>query len=192
MSVEIIAADKVVLFHYTLRDSDGDVLDSSDGADPLPYLHGAGNIVPGLERQMTGRVVGDSFTAVVSPEEGYGVRDGLPQPVPRDAFPEDVELEEGMQFMAEGPDGDAMPLWIAAIEADMVFVDKNHPLAGETLHFAIEIVGIREATAAELEHGHPHGADGTDVHEHDDDDYDDDEDYDDDDLDEDDDASQES
>ena len=165
MSDDIVTTGKVVLFHYTLRDEDGDEIDSSEGAEPLPYLHGAGNIVPGLERQMTGRKVGDSFQAVVPPEEGYGRREGQPQQVPRAAFPDDAEIEEGMQFMAQSEDGEMIPLWVAAIEEDFVFVDPNHPLAGVTLHFAVEIVGIRDATDEERGHGHPHGADGHD-HDH--------------------------
>lgn len=167
-----IEAGKVVFFHYTLTDESGEVIDSSEGAEPLPYLHGAGNIVVGLERQMEGRSVGDHFKAVVPPEEGYGVPEGPgPQAIPRDAFPEDADLEEGMQFMAEDEDGESMPLWIVSIEEDAVIVDQNHPLAGVTLHFDIQITELRDATEDEIAHGHPHG---THVDFHEDDDYDDD------------------
>lgn len=161
---ETIEAGKVVSFHYTLTDDSGKVLDTSDGQKPMDYLHGAENIVPGLEREMEGHAVGDKLEAVVDPENGYGRRIPTdPQPIPRDAFPEDVQLRAGMQFAAEGPDGDLIPLWIAKVEEQQVYVDPNHPLAGVTLHFAVEITGIRDATDEEQNHGHPHGPEG---HEH--------------------------
>ncbi len=158
MSTTPITQGKVVFFHYTLTDADGEVIDSSEGMEPMPYLHGAENIVPGLERQMEGRTVGDRFTAVVPPEEGYGEPEGPgPQAIPRDAFPEDADLEEGMQFAAADEEGNEMPLWVVSIEDDVVIVDQNHPLAGVTLHFQVEIVDMRDATEVEIEHGHPHG-----------------------------------
>lgn len=176
MSSSSVATGKVVLFHYTLTDATGVVLDSSDGQEPMPYLHGAGNIVPGLERQMADRPAGDRFKAVVPPEEGYGLPQGPgPQAVPRDAFPEDIEIEEGMPFMAESDDGDVISLWVTRVEDDTIWVDKNHPLAGQTLHFDIEIVEIRDATEEEVAHGHPHGAHGDEGHDDfDDDDFEDD------------------
>jgi FKBP-type peptidyl-prolyl cis-trans isomerase SlyD len=158
---DVIAPGKVVGFHYTLKSSTGTVLDKSEEDDPMLYLHGAENIVPGLERQMNGKKVGDKFNAEVAPAEGYGERQGKgPQPVPRAAFPEGIEIEAGAQFTAEGPDGELMPVWIAKVEADTVYVDRNHPLAGETLHFQIEVVSIRDATREETSHGHPHGPGG--------------------------------
>jgi FKBP-type peptidyl-prolyl cis-trans isomerase SlyD len=163
---ETIQAGKVVSFHYTLTDDAGKVLDTSSGGRPMDYLHGAENIVPGLEREMEGHTVGDKLKAVVDPESGYGKRIATdPQPIPRDAFPDEVELRPGMQFAAEGPDGDLIPLWIAKVEPEQVFVDPNHPLAGVTLHFAVEITGIRDATEEEHDHGHPHGPEGH-VHTH--------------------------
>ncbi len=174
-SSAMIEAGKVVFFHYTLTDETGEVIDSSEGAEPLPYLHGAGNIVPGLERQMVGKCVGDRFEAVVPPEEGYGLPEGPgPQAIPRDAFPEDAELEEGLQFMAEDEDGESIPLWIVSIEDDAVIVDQNHPLAGVTLHFSIHITELRDATEDEIAHGHPHGT-HVDFHDGEDDELDDDE-----------------
>lgn len=158
VSTTPITTGKVVFFHYTLTDADGEVIDSSEGMEPMPYLHGAENIVPGLERQMEGRLVGDRFTAVVPPEEGYGEVEGPgPQTIPRDAFPEDAELEEGMQFAAQDEEGNEMPLWVVSVEDDVVIVDQNHPLAGVTLHFQVEIVDMRDATEVEIAHGHPHG-----------------------------------
>jgi FKBP-type peptidyl-prolyl cis-trans isomerase SlyD len=160
-----ISDGKVATFHYTLRNGDdaGEVLDSSEGRTPLAYLHGAGNIVPGLERQLSGRRVGDTFDALVEPAEGYGVREGSPQPVERKQFPEGVPLSAGMMLHAETPDHEVIPLWVVEVDDETVWVDENHPLAGVTLHFAIEVVEVRDATATEVEHGHPHGPGG---HEH--------------------------
>jgi len=156
-----IADGKVVSFHYTLTNDDGEVLDSSSGRGPMPYLHGASNIVPGLEKQMTGKAVGATFDAVVPPAEGYGERGGPePQPVPRSAFPSDMPLDKGTPLQAQSPDGQVMMLFIDRVEGDTVFVDHNHPLAGVTLNFAVEVVEIRDATADEKAHGHPHGPGG--------------------------------
>lgn len=137
------------------------MLDSSAGGEPLSYLHGAGNIVPGLERELTGHEVGDRFAAVVAPEEGYGTRSGPePQQVSRTRFPRDMELRAGMQFYAEGPDQRPFPLWVVDVTDEHVTVDHNHPLAGMTLHFEVEVTEIREASPEELAHRHPHGPGG--------------------------------
>jgi FKBP-type peptidyl-prolyl cis-trans isomerase SlyD len=156
-----IAAGKVVSIHYTLKDDDGDVIDSSSGGNPLDYLHGSSNIVPGLEQALAGKGIGEKLTVAVAPGEGYGDRDerGV-QVVPRDAFPAEMDIEEGMQLAVESPQGEEVPIWITAIEGDQITVDMNHPLAGVTLHFSVEIVGIRDASAEEVEHGHPHGPGG--------------------------------
>jgi FKBP-type peptidyl-prolyl cis-trans isomerase SlyD len=161
-----VADGHVVLFHYTLTDDEGTVLDTSrDNGEPLPYLHGAQNIVPGLESQMTGKSIGDAFKASVAPADGYGEHNGIaPQAVPRGEFPPEVPLQPGVQLMAQGPDGVGMPIWIAAVDDEHVHVDMNHPLAGKTLHFDVEITGIRPATDVEKQHGHPHGPDGTHHH----------------------------
>jgi len=152
-----IAADKVVSLHYTLTNDDAEVLDSSTGGDPLVYLHGTGAIVPGLERQLEGKVAGDKLDVVVQPSDGYGERSGPgPQAIPRSVF-EGVDVEPGMSFVVEDDDGDPMALWVVEVDDQRVLVDGNHPLAGETLHFAVEVVAIRDATAEELEHGHVHG-----------------------------------
>lgn len=160
-----IAADKVVLIHYTLKNDDGEILDSSqEGGEPLAYLHGHQNIVPGLEAALEGLKVGDSKDVVVSPEEGYGPRmDEAIQKVPQAEFPTEIPREVGLQIFAEGPGGQHFPLWIVAIDDDFVTVDGNHPLAGQTLNFSVEVVEIRDASAEELEHGHVHGPGG---HEH--------------------------
>ena len=158
---ENIAADTVVGLHYTLTNDAGDVLDSSSGSDPLYYLHGHDNIVPGLERKLTGRKVGEKMKVEVQPADGYGERDPRgEQKVPREAFPPGVELEAGMQLALRDPSGAIVPIWIAKVEGDVVHVALNHPLAGEILHFDVEVISIRAATSDELEHGHPHGPDG--------------------------------
>ncbi len=155
----------VVSFQYTLTSGDGEVLDASGDESPFSYLHGAGNIVPGLERELTGRAAGDRLQVVVSPEDGYGERSGPgPQAVPLERFPEGVELHPGMQIMAQGPGGRAFPLWVVDVADSEVTVDHNHPLAGVTLHFDVTVAGIRQATEDELEHGHPHGPDGHHPH----------------------------
>lgn len=163
---DVVADDLVVLFKYTLSDSDGNELDTS-GDDAMPYLHGAENIVPGLEREMTGKKVGDAFEVVVAPEDGYGeYQDGAMQRVERNAFPEGVDIQVGMPFMLEAPDGALVTIWITDVDDESVAFDTNHPLAGEELHFAIEITRIRKATDDELDHGHPHGPDGNEGHHH--------------------------
>lgn len=165
MSSQTVADNHVVQIHYTLHLGDDEVVDSSRGREPLVYLHGSNNIVPGLERQLAAKAVGETFTAVVPAAEGYGEADAsTPQQVSRDNFPEGVELEAGMAFQAEGPDGEDLTLWIHEVQDDQVFVATQHPLAGKDLHFDIEVVGIRAATEDELNHGHPHGPDGDHVH----------------------------
>ena len=161
-----IAEGLVVSINYTLRNGDGEVLDTSEPGHPLIYLHGADNIVPGLEERLTGLSVGATHTAIVPPEEGYGERNpGEPHPISRSEFPEGMPLEPGVGFAVEGAEGRMMPLWVSRVEGDQVFVDTNHPLAGETLHFEVEVVAIREATDEERTHGHPHGATGHEGHE---------------------------
>jgi FKBP-type peptidyl-prolyl cis-trans isomerase SlyD len=158
MSAAKIAPGKVVLFHYTLRDAEGTVIDSSAGRDPLPYLHGFRSIVPGLERQMEGRSPGDKFDATVPAAEGYGERQTpAPQPVPRAHFPEDLEIEAGMQFMAQEASGRQVPIWVVKVSADEVWIDRDHPMAGKTLHFSVEVIEVRDATSEEAAHGHVHG-----------------------------------
>lgn len=155
-----IADNSVASFHYTLTNDAGEVLDSSDGREPLAYLHGAGNIVPGLEREMAGHSAGDKFKVDVEPEHGYGSYiDELVQVVPRQSFEGVSDLAVGMQFQAQTQQG-PIAVVVTDIEGDEVTVDGNHPLAGERLHFAVEIVDVREASEEERQHGHVHGAGG--------------------------------
>lgn len=155
-----IAKNTVASFHYTLTNDAGEVIDSSDGREPLAYIHGEGQIVPGLENALEGREKGDKLNVDVVPAEGYGVKhDELVQVVPREAFQGVEDLQPGMQFQGRNDQG-AINVTITKIEGDQVTVDGNHPLAGETLHFAVEIADVREPTAEELSHGHVHGVGG--------------------------------
>ena len=157
----------VVVLNYTLRSGTGELIDFSTKEEPLAYLHGADNVVPGLEAALIGKSVGYSGKVVVEPADGYGEREEIaPQAVPRAEFPKDVELVVGMQLMAEGPNHEHTPIWIVNIEGDQIFVDSQHPLAGQTLHFEVEVLAVRQATADEEHHGHPHGPDGQHGHHH--------------------------
>ena len=163
----------VVLFEYTLSGPDGMVIETVAGEGPIPYLHGAGNIVSGLEARMAGHAVGDSFKVEVPAAEAYGEHDGEdPETVPLSDLPDDIE--EGMPILAELEDGAEVELWILEIDGDHALLSQNHPLAGVDLTFDIDIKGIRAATEEEVEHGHPHGVHGDEDHDEDDyDDYDD-------------------
>jgi len=153
-----ISHHKVVTIDYTLKNAQGEVLDSSEGQEPLVYLHGAENIVVGLERELEGKAIGDSLNTIVSPEDGYGVRnEELIAAVPRELFESDMDIEVGMSFQAETDQG-VQVVNIVAVNDEEVTVDGNHPLADEALHFDVTVRAIREATAEELEHGHVHSA----------------------------------
>jgi FKBP-type peptidyl-prolyl cis-trans isomerase SlyD len=150
----------VVLIHYTLKDDGGAVLDSSAGGEPLAYIQGHGNLVPGLEKALEGKQDGHTLAVSVAPADGYGTRDeSLVQRVPKRALQGSGEIRKGMQFQGQTEAG--MRLFtVTGIVGDMVALDGNHPLADQTLHFDIEVVSVREATSEELEHGHVHGVGG--------------------------------
>lgn len=156
--MSLLIGDKLVVsMHYTLKDDDGNVIDSSVGEEPLTYLHGAGNIIPGLEKALLGKVQGDSMDVKVEPAEGYG--DMVPeliQVIDKSAFQEVEAIEPGMEFQARSPDGDMRTIVVRAVEGEEVTIDANHPLAGMDLHFAVEITAVREATQEEIDHGHAH------------------------------------
>ena len=155
-----IEKNRVVSLHYTLRDEQGTVIDSSSGRGPLTYLHGKGNIIPGLEEALAGRIAGDKLDVTVAPEKGYGRRDErLVQILPRTKFTGTGELTPGMQVRANGPQGARM-MTIVRVDRDFVTVDGNHPLAGRTLHFSVEVGEVRKATHEEVSHGHVHGPGG--------------------------------
>ncbi len=154
-----IANDHVVSFHYTLTNAEGETLDQSQG-EPLAYLHGAGNIIPGLEKALEGKNLGDKFTVNVSAADGYGeYNPDLVQEVPAQMFQGVDNIEAGMQFQAQTDDG-VQIVTVKAIEGENIIVDANFPLAGQDLTVEVEIVEIRDASAEELEHGHVHGAGG--------------------------------
>jgi FKBP-type peptidyl-prolyl cis-trans isomerase SlyD len=157
-----ISQDQVVSIHYTLRDEAGGIIDSSPAGEPLAYLHGHGNLVPGLERELAGRSVGDKLNVTLSPADGYGEHDPkLVQQVPRRALKGIGNLRVGMRLSASSG-GSAQAVTVTRIAADLVTLDGNHPLAGKKLHFEVEVAGVRAATEAELSHGHVHGPDGHD------------------------------
>jgi FKBP-type peptidyl-prolyl cis-trans isomerase SlyD len=159
-SAMIIGDDSVVSFHYTLRDDTGSINESSAGGEPIVYLHGRNAIVPGLERELAGKKAGDKFTATVKPEDGYGERDeNAVQRVPRKYIVNRDPLEAGQMVIVNTRDGgrQARVVKVGHFNVDL---DLNHPLAGRTLTFDIEVVGVRAATEEELAHGHAHGPDG--------------------------------
>jgi FKBP-type peptidyl-prolyl cis-trans isomerase SlyD len=148
--------ETVVSIHYTLTGDDGTVIDSSEGKAPLSYLHGARNIVPGLERALDGKAVGERIEVTVPAEEGYGPReDQLVQPVPKSQFPENLEPKVGLRLQAQTPAG-PRTVTVVQVEDETVLLDANHPLAGQTLNFTVSIVDVRDATPEELEHRHAH------------------------------------
>jgi len=158
----IISENKVVQMHYTLKDEQGNLLDSSEGRDPMAYIQGVGNIIPGLEQQLEGKGKGDKVNAVVTPDNAYGERtDEMVHVVPKSGFQSEgsEELMPGMQVQVETNQGPTVAI-VADIKGEDVTLDLNHPLAGITLTFDVEIMGVREATAEELEQGHVHSVEG--------------------------------
>ncbi len=155
-----VAENAVVTIDYTLTDNSGEVIDSSEGAGPLAYLHGAGNIINGLEDALVGKEAGEQVNATIDPENAYGERhEDMKQDVPKELFGGVDNIEVGMQFQSETDDGPVM-VTVVDISDEMVTVDGNHPLAGVQLNFDVTVREVREATAEELEHGHVHGAGG--------------------------------
>lgn len=154
---QTIAENSVVNIHYELKDDQGQVLDSSKGAEPLSYLHGAGNIIPGLEKALAGKAEEETFQVRIEPEEGYGEPSPeLIQTLPKTAFQGVEKVEVGMNFEAQAPDGSVQRVQVKDVADDEVTIDANHPLAGTPLNFDIEVVGVREATEEEVAHGHAH------------------------------------
>lgn len=151
-----ISANKVVTLDYTLTDDSGEILDQSrDGQ--FAYLHGANNIIPGLEDALTGKAEGDSLNVKVSPEQGYGVRDeNLSQVVGIEMFESPDDVKVGLQFQAESADGKRIVITVTSIDGDQVTIDGNHPLAGVNLNFDVTVVNVRDATEQEISHQHVH------------------------------------
>jgi FKBP-type peptidyl-prolyl cis-trans isomerase SlyD len=155
-----IKTNAVVSIHYTLTNKTGEVLDTSDGSEPLAYLHGRGNLIPGLEKELEGKEKGSKVQVTVPPEEAYGVHDeNLIREVAREAFKDIQDLQPGMQFQSQSEQGIEV-FTITKIEGDKITIDGNHALAGEILSFDVEITDVREATEEEITHGHVHGPEG--------------------------------
>ena len=156
-----ISENTVVTMHYTLTDNSKEVIDTSIGREPMVYMHGGGQLISGLEKELGGKAAGDKLEVSISPEEGYGLRmEELVKKVPRANFPAE-DIKPGMQFQTETERG-MMVFTVIEVGGDYVIVDGNHPLAGVFLNFKIEILDIRAATAEEIEHKHVHGPDGHD------------------------------
>ncbi len=152
----LIGPNCVVGICYTLTDDHGEVLDQSPEGQPLSYLHGAAGIIPGLEKELAGKLAGDEFNIHITPTEAYGeYQPEMVRELPRTALPADIDLQPGMQLTGQTHNGPLM-LTVTAVEGDQVTVDANHPLAGKTLHFEGTVEFVREATADELNHGHAH------------------------------------
>jgi FKBP-type peptidyl-prolyl cis-trans isomerase SlyD len=158
---QLVGKDLVVTFHYTLKNESGEVLDSSAGAEPLSYLHGYKNIVPGLENALVGQAIGAKFNVTVEPSEGYGEReDEMIIQIPKAEWTLPDHVEAGEVIELQSPEGHVVPAMIVEIGSEFVVVDANHPLAGEKLFFEVELTEIRDATKEELDHGHVHGEGG--------------------------------
>ena len=155
-----IENNKVATLHYILKDNEGNILDQSDDGS-FVYLHGALNIIPGLENALTGKAAGEELNVKVSPEDAYGVRtEEHIQEVPKEMFEEGADIQVGMQFHAQGPNGEMLVVTVSDVKDDTIIVDGNHPLAGMELNFDVKIVEVRDATDEEMEHGHVHSAEG--------------------------------
>jgi FKBP-type peptidyl-prolyl cis-trans isomerase SlyD len=154
-----VKKDAVVEMHYTLKNDAGEVVDSSKGQDPMPFIQGRGNIIPGLEKALEGMKVGDTCDVSVKPEDGYGVHhaEGI-QEIPKEALQGIENLEIGMELQSQDEQGNSFIVRVEEIKDDVVIINANHPLSGQTLHFNVSIESVREATADELEHGHVHSA----------------------------------
>lgn len=152
-----IAQHQVVSIDYELKNDNGDVLDTSAGQQPLTYLHGTGGLIPGLEKALEGKAVEDALEVSIPPAEAYGeFNESLVQKVTKSAFEGVDKVEPGMQFQAQGNDGEVQRIMVVEVEGEDVTIDANHPLAGQTLHFSVQVRDIREATEEEKAHGHVH------------------------------------
>ncbi|WP_066757252.1 FKBP-type peptidyl-prolyl cis-trans isomerase [Crocinitomix algicola] len=155
-----IAKDSVVTMNYTLKNEAGEIMDTSEGREPLVYLHGVGALIPGLEGELEGKVASDKLNVVIPPEQGYGSRrDDLLRVVSKDGFQGTEELTTGMRVQLDTEQGPVIAV-VSDIKENDVTLDLNHPLADMTLHFDVEVVDVRPATSDEIAHGHVHGEGG--------------------------------
>lgn len=155
-----IQKETVALIHYTLKDNQGELIDSSEGQEPLAYIHGVGQLIPGLEKELEGKVKGDKLSVTIKPEDAYGVRsDELIQDVALSNFDDPKAVQQGVQFQMQS--GDSIRIaTVVEVKGETVVIDLNHPLAGIELNFDVEVISTRPATAEELDHGHVHGEGG--------------------------------
>jgi len=157
----IIKPNAVAAIIYTLKDDEGKTIDTNVGRSPLYYLHGHGNLVPGLEKELEGKAKGDSVQTVVSPEQGYGTYDETRTfEVPKAELGPNINPQKGMVLSMRGPNGGAIPVTVLKVKLNSVVLDGNHELAGKNLHFSVTIEEVRKATKEELTHGHAHGPTG--------------------------------
>lgn len=156
-----IEQNKVVTMNFTLKDDEGNLLDSTEKGGPFSYISGTNMVLPKLEEALSGMLIGSKKNLKLEAKDGYGnYNDDAIQVVGKENFPEDIVLEVGMEYMANSPDGVKMPFTISNVDGEEITIDFNHPLAGKNLNFDIELLNVRDATAEELSHGHVHGAGG--------------------------------
>jgi FKBP-type peptidyl-prolyl cis-trans isomerase SlyD len=156
-----IEQNKVVTMNFTLKDDEGNLLDSTEKGGPFSYISGTNMVLPKLEEALSGMLIGSKKNLKLEAKDGYGnYNDDAIQVVGKENFPEDIVLEVGMEYMANSPDGVKMPFTINNVDGEEITIDFNHPLAGKNLNFDIELLNIRDATAEEISHGHVHGAGG--------------------------------
>ena len=156
LQTDTITQDTVPSVIFVLSNDAGEVIDLATREAPLRYLHGHHAILVGLEKALDGKKIGERFHVDVCPEDAYGVKEGEPQAVPKSIFPEGTQFKIGAGMTAKSEDGKPFPLWIVKIEEDTIYVDANHPLAGQTLHFDAEVIAVRRATQDEIHDGRVH------------------------------------
>ncbi|GAB4292697.1 MAG: peptidylprolyl isomerase [Ignavibacteriaceae bacterium] len=156
-----IGVNKVVTLEFTLKDGEGNLIQTTENNEPFVFLTGANQILPKLEEEVDKMLIGSSKNVILEPEDAYGEYDkNAIKKIPVSNFPEGTELEAGMGFLAHSPEGKQMPFTITKVEEENVIADFNHPLAGQKLDFDIKLINVRDATAEELQHGHVHGTGG--------------------------------
>lgn len=154
-------SNQVITISFILKDMDGNIIEATTKERPFSFISGGNQILPKLEENIGEMLIGSKRTVVLSPEEAYGVYDDTAiQEINRSEFPEDTDIQEGMTFIADAPDGQQLPFVIKSIVGENIKIDFNHPLAGQTLSFDVELLTLRDATIEELSHGHAHGAGG--------------------------------
>jgi FKBP-type peptidyl-prolyl cis-trans isomerase SlyD len=168
MSADLTLSDgHVGILRYTLKNAKGEVLDSTEGQGPRPYLHGADNMLPGIEAALAGKSEGDTLSGELSPKDAFGVNDGKdPQRVRRKTLPKGRDWQPGMPFAMKDEGGEVAQFWVTDVRGAWVWITGNHPLAGESVNYEIEVIRVRLAKPVEISHGHPHGIDGTQGHNH--------------------------